>query len=799
MIKLYSSLFFIFFYCITSFAQEYTVSGTVLDGNKIPISYATVVVKRLDSVLIKGTSTSEDGTFKIEEIKRGKYYLQASYIGNTSKLIPVQIDKNITVENISLLLQDQNLDEVVVTLQKPRLERKADRLVFNIANTALTDSDIWDVLKKTPSVLISGEKLQIKGQDNIGVMINNKKVNLPTEDLYNLLSGTSANNVESIEVITNPPIKYSAEGGMLINIVMHKNLASGYNGSLYNTYKQGIFAKHTLGTDHYFKGDKTDFSVNYSFSRNKKITRYTDKTSYLGTPSSDWTANQNSTRNENKHNINLFFDYFINKKNTLSLSSLNVLTPNYSALNNTDTNINFADITLDSSFKSLIFSDRNYLNTAYYADWIRKLKKEGAEVSFGSHYTFYKSEIGQDLNTTFFNNLGSSTGVNNFTTDSNQKINLYNAQIDFVTPVGESSRVEAGIRYAGIDSESTIRQEGYDRNQPGINPTDAGVFLYNEDIYAGYTSFNASWEKFKFNTGLRIEYTETVGDLDTSPSKTENNYLELFPSFSLNFVPNKNNGVRLYYFRRINRPRYNKINPFQYFESNNSVIEGNPNLLPATRNYIALEYTLKKAYSIAISYRAEKNYFSEQVFQDNASNLLRYLSYNIDRNISYGVDFTMNKNITNFWDTYALIYISNKENEFVDFNSGDLLSRNIWMWMFRTRNSFTLLDDKSIMADVDYEYYSPTIYGNESSDASSNLSITIRKTLWNKKASISLGMSDIFRKDIYFASRVYGDQNNSTFTRRENRLFTLGFRYKFGNEKIKANKKSKNNAERGRI
>ncbi|WP_291867223.1 TonB-dependent receptor [Maribacter sp.] len=799
MIRLYLTFFLFFSFLKISFAQDYSLSGIVLDSNKNPISYATVVIKSLDSVLLRGTSTEEDGSYKLNKLAKGSYYVEASYIGNTSKSISVEINGDITISSILINLSEQNLDEVVVTLQKPRLERKADRLVFNIANTALADSDIWDVLKRTPSVLISGDKLQIKGQDNIGVMINNKKVNLPTEDLYNLLSGTSASNVESIEVITNPPLKYSAEGGMLINIVMRKNLASGYNGSLYNTYKQGVFAKHTLGTDHYFKGKKTDFSVNYSFSRNKNITRFTDKTNYIGSPSSDWTANQNSTTKQNKHNLSLFFDYYINKKNTISLSSLNALTPKYSNLKDTYTDVNYTDDALDSSFKSLIFSDRDYFNTAYYVDWVRKLNKKGAEISFGSHYTFYDAKIGQDLNTTFFNDLGESTGTNNFTTDSNQKINLYNAQLDYITPFGKASRFEAGVRFAGIYSKSTIKQEGFDRNQPGINPTEAGVFLYDEDIYAGYTSFNSSWENFKLNTGLRLEYTETLGDLDTNPSKTKRSYLELFPSFSLNYVPSKDHNLRFYYFRRIKRPRYNKINPFQYFESNNSVIEGNPNLLPTTRNYIALEYTLKKAYNVEVFYMVEKNYFSEQVFQDNTSNLLRYVSYNIDRNTFYGVDFSFNKKVTNYWDNYILLSISNKEHEFVDFSSGDLLTRDIWSWLFRTRNSFALLDNKSLMVDVNYVYYAPTIYGNASSEAYSNLSIAIRKTLWNKKASISLGMSDVFRDNARFASRVYGDQNNSTYTRRETRLFSLGFRYKFGNSKIKNNKKSKHNAERRRI
>ena len=794
------TIYFLFLLgCISAFAQEYTVTGKVIDGNESPIAFATVVVKNKDSVLVKGISTQEDGKFKLENITKGTYFIQASYIGNTSTLIPLKINKNINVPHISILLKEQNLEEVVVTLQKPRLVRKADRLVFNIENTALSDSDVWEVLKRTPSVLISGEKIQIKGQGNIGVMINNRKVNIPQEELYNLLSGTSASNVQSIEVITNPPLKHSAEGGMLINIIMRKNLTPGYTGSLYNTYKQGVFAKHTLGTDHYFKVRKLDFSTNYSFNSNKKIARFTDITNYLGTPNSLWTANQNSTTNVTKHNLSLFLDAYLNKKTTLSLSSITVFTPRYKRLNDTHTAVDFMDNALSTSFNSLIFSDRDYFNTSYYADYTKKLNKEGAEISFGSHYTYYSSKIDQDLNTTFFNAIETPTGTNNFITQSKQYINLYHAQIDLITPIGKTSNLEAGLRLAGIHSKSTINQEGFDRTQIGINPTDAGVFVYDEDIFAGYTTFKTRWDKLKLNTGLRLEYTKTMGDLDTNPIKNNSNYLKAFPSFSLQYDVRKKDHIRLYYFRRINRPRYNTINPFQYFESNNAVIEGNPELLPATRNYIALEYTFNKAYGIEVFYRAEKNSLRQQVFQENTTNILRYLSYNIDKNNAYGIDFSLHKNITNYWHSYILVSFANTKNEFVDFSSQDTLKTEILSWLCRARNSITLLNDKSLMADIDYVYYAPTIYGNTLMDSYSNLSISVRKTLWKKKASISVSLSDIFRKDIWFESRVYNDQNNSTFTRQENRLLTLGFRYKFGNNVLKNNTKTKSNAERGRI
>ena len=221
------------------------------------------------------------------------------------------------------------------------LEQKADRYVFNIENTALSDSDIWDVLKNTPGVVIINDKITVQNTGNISVLINGRKVNIPESDIINLLSGSSANNVSSIEVITNPPAKYSAEGGLLIDIKMKKNLIAGYNGSVFNRFVQGVFPKHTVGTDHFFKSKRTDFSMNYSFRKNKNLRRYTDITNFFENSVIDeaWQAEQQNISRTEQHNINLFFDYQLNDKNTLSFSSINSLRPYGSTFLDSDTQI----------------------------------------------------------------------------------------------------------------------------------------------------------------------------------------------------------------------------------------------------------------------------------------------------------------------------------------------------------------------------------------------------------------------------------------------------------------------------
>ena len=207
-------------------AQDFTINGSVVDENNTPVVLANVILLSEEGEFIKGTVTDDQGAYEIKSVTTGNYRIVASYIANTVESEILSITGS--VEMPPLVLQSaQELDEVVVTQNKPKLEQLADRHIFNVENTAISDGDIWDVLKRTPGVMVMNNRLYVNGSSKVNIMINGKLVNLPEEDIINLLSGSSASNVQSIEVITSPPAKYSAEGGLLIDIKMKKNLVAG--------------------------------------------------------------------------------------------------------------------------------------------------------------------------------------------------------------------------------------------------------------------------------------------------------------------------------------------------------------------------------------------------------------------------------------------------------------------------------------------------------------------------------------------------------------------------------------------
>ncbi|MCK0144042.1 outer membrane beta-barrel protein [Arenibacter sp. F26102] len=796
------STLFLLLLSIPATGQEYKVSGHVKQTDGADVAFANILLYKVsDTSFVKGAASDEKGFFYFDNVIHNQYLIRASYIGNYSSYKLVDVNSDLMVDTFFIDAIGQELNEVVVISKKPTLEQKVDRLVFNIENTALSDSDIWDVLKSTPTVFVKNDEITVKGEGGVQIMINDKKVNLPPEDVLNLLSGTSAKGVQSIEVITTPPAKYDAEGGTLINIKMKKNLIAGYNGAVYNRYSQGVFPRQMLGTSHYFKSRRLEASFNYSYAQNKILTNYTDITNFMedGQITETWTSDLEVIYRSRKHNTSAFLDYAIDDNNTLSFSSISTFTPSYLTRDFSDTKIQDANNGSTSGFLTVNDAKFEAINAAFYLDYVHKFNDFGSKLGVNSHFTYYDYDKNQALETDFYDGTGTTVGENDFSTFNQQHTKLFSVQVDYSSPIGENANFESGIKYALIDSESYIAQEGFNRDQEGIEPTEDGTFFYDEEIFAGYASFDANWNNWTMKSGIRAEYTETQGDFSNSTNKIQNHYLELFPTLFLQFNPNRKHRFGASYKRSIIRPSYNKINPFQVFQSNNSVVEGNVNLQPSFKNSVIMSYTYNRDYTFELFYRYHRNVMRLLTFQDNESKLLRFITDNTDRELAYGLDFIYRKEITNSWDTYFLSSYYYGTERFTDILSLQSLDQGLWTLLLQFNNNFTLLEDRSLTASLNYSYVSPIVIGNSRQEYYNEWGISLKKNIWGKKGTITMGLTDIFKQFKLKNTRKYGNQDNISIYRPNGRIFSLGFRYNFGNMKIRDNYKSKDTDERDRL
>lgn len=778
------------------FSQDITISGIVIDGNNNPIAYSNVIVLNpTDSTTVHGSISDENGTFKIIDVKEGDYIVQVSFLGYKTYSEKINLSKNLNL-TISLTEENEALDEVEITVKRPTLKRETDRLIFNIESTSLTEGNIWDVLRSAPGVLMMNDQILVKNSANIIYLINDKRIHLSGDDLQQLLSGTAADAVQSIEVITNPPAKYDAEGDAVINIKMSKNLISGYNGSLYSNYTQGIYPRVSVGTNHFFKSKKTSLFAGYSFNL-KKVNRINEEEINFinnNTIVGKWDTEIDRNTSSKNHNANLNFDYYINDKNTFSVSGNASITPDWERTTNSVTQA------IDSTFTSLNKTDDDKFNIALNADYVYESEK-GSKLSFNVHHTDYNYDRFQDVATTYRDGGNVFLRSNMFNTTSNQDIKIYSGQIDLELPLKKNGAFELGVKSSNIDSKSDINQVLTNSNTETLDLNNSGIFNYNEDNIAGYISLSKEWEKWDLSLGLRTEYTEGEGVLESESSNTNNfDYFKWFPNFNLTRNFNENHSLGVSYNKRIERPTYSNLNPFRFFLNDNAFVTGNPNLLPSITELVALSYTIKQTYTFEVYYRKSENPFSELSFQDNETNQIKYVASNLKQNVDFGFDFSTYTPITKGWTTYALTSVFKDEAEFLDIENNNSLETNEqWSFYGNWINYFTFLKDESLSADLSLLYISPIIDGGGEVTSRTQVDLGLKKTFNKGKWTLSLRASDIFLTSDFTIENKYNNQNNKYYAKFDNQWVRLGLRYKFGNTRLQTNENTKELEERERI
>ncbi len=798
--------YFLFVISLSSYSQHYVLSGVVTDVNKNPISYSNIVVyNTVDLSFVAGTTSDDHGAFKFETLKPGNYTLKISFIGYEEARRFVNFDKNITLAPITLNELAETLDDVTVIAKRPTVNRMVDRLVFNVENSTLSNNNVLDVLKHTPGVLVHNGAITIKNSVPT-VYINDRKVHLSATEVQQLLEGTSATNVKSIEVITNPPAKYEAEGGSVLNIITAKNMLAGYNGSVFGNFKQGSeYPKYSFGTSHFFKSNKLNTYINYSINPRKDYRHNTEVVNFIenNQNTSSWETDFQRTRETSNQNINANIDYEINGNNTLGISTSMLISPRENAKTfvNSSTGVYNSSNSLNYTFNTLNRKVDEIFNMAFTLDYVHKFKKEGEKLSLSAHHTNYDFSSYQDVNTGYFlPNNEVPFRENKFQTFASQLINLYTGQMDYELPIGGSAHFEAGAKVSNIGSESILNQYTFENGVKTEDLENSDTFLYDEMNYAAYASFSKDWEQWSMKLGLRSEFTDITGTSLSTNAQNDTDYLKHFPSVYVMHQLNENNQFYVSYNKRIYRPRYSDLNPFKYYLNDNTYKTGDPNLKPEIDDVYTLGYTFNKNYTFEAYYRFENDPTLEITFQDNDNNIIKYINTNIDRNISYGLDFTTYTPVTNRWNIYVLSSVFYYENQFYALESDNaLLTNDAWSVYAQVINYFSFLKDKSLTADVSYLYQTQTVVGPTNVSEYHGLDINLRKTLWNNRASISIGCNDIFNTQNFTTATKYSNQDVFVKSQLETRLLTFGFNYKFGNFNLKNNQKQIELEERDRL
>jgi outer membrane receptor protein involved in Fe transport len=784
-----------------SHGQDYSISGKILDTNNNAIEFANVIVFNEDqSAILNGTSTDENGFFILNNLDSNIYILKVSFIGYQVYEQKIVLEGNLDLKTITLEDDIESLDQVVVNAKKPTLTREADRLIFNIENTPLVEGNMLQVLKSTPGVLVLGDEITVKNS-NPTVYINNRKVHLSADDLVQLLEGSSANSIKSIEVITNPSARYDAESGVVLNIIMSKNLITGYRGSVTTNFTQGVFPRYNAGTSHFFKNEDISFNVNYNYSKNKINRNGDDTINYLDNTNAideSWRSFTNRNTWSETHNLNANFDYFINDNNTISLSSNALYLPYFKYRIANNTIINDANANFLSRFTADNLSRDNKYNLGFDLDFNHDLTQ--GSLAFNTHFTTYNYERNQGVVSRFFDNNDDFIVQSAFKTNANQDTQILAAKLDYTLPLNDNSTFEAGIKASNIKTESDVTQFDIAPNSGNevIDDANSDAFNYDERIYAAYANYTLKTDKWSINTGLRVEQTDLEGvSLSTNQANTQD-YMELFPNASVQYKISDDYSIKANYKRSIARPSSTDLNPFRFFLNDNYVIVGNPNLVPTFLDHYVVGASLfDDLINIEAYYQNYDGAISEIPRQNNVTNIIEYQSVNFDKTVEFGFDFIIDYYPTDIWNIYFVTSFYNIEEQ-TDFGSG-FVTQSQWSNYSVLYNSLALLKDQSLNLSLSLTWSGKNIQGFQIVEDRLISEFAISKTILKKKASIFLSVSDVFNMHDFETNIQYQNQFNKQFVDIDDRYVKLGFRYKFGNTRLQTNERTNDLEERDRL
>ena len=253
---------FVCFCCFSVLAQQKNIKGIVLNDAHIPISEIEIQIVTPDEEYIQSVATDSLGRFEYEtDLNNVVLQIDALFYEPFKQFISVEETTNPLT--IQLKSSEEQLAELTIQVKRPKIKQKIDRLVFDVENSTLSNLNTWEILKRTPNITIKNGNLQVRNNNNILVTINDKKWLMSPQELQTLLENTPGNELQSIEVITNPPAQYEASGAAIVNIKLKENKLLGYKGTLFGKYEQSMYAKGVMGISNFYNVGKWNFAASY--------------------------------------------------------------------------------------------------------------------------------------------------------------------------------------------------------------------------------------------------------------------------------------------------------------------------------------------------------------------------------------------------------------------------------------------------------------------------------------------------------------------------------------------------------
>ncbi|UTF94581.1 TonB-dependent receptor family protein [Elizabethkingia anophelis] len=670
----------------------------------------------------------------------------------------------------------QTVKAVTIQAKKKLIERKTDRLVFNVeASMASQGMDAVETLSNVPMMNVDENKglISIVGKSSVSVMINGRMLNLSGDALMSYLKTIRSENILKVEVITTPPAKYEAQGNSgLINIVLKKNPNMGFSGNVGSTFVQRTYSGGLGNATLNYQTSKFSMSLKGNYTNTAKRTE--ENYDIIGATSSYSRTVRKDMWKEFSPSLNL--SYKLSKNSEIGLNYLYTRqTPDMNIFNNTSYFKGEQPTETLSTPTKHCETNRMQTLSVYYD---LKLDTLGKKLSFTGNYYENNSNTIVDFSTF----KASNQTTENVQTISKLKPQIFSGQADLELPFSFGT-IETGVKFNQFKNTSDLNYYNIINHTPVSDQSRTNFFQYDEKNYAAYFSFTKSFGKnWETKFGIRYEDAHVDAYTPATNERTKYGYGQWFPSAYVAYKEGKN-AFSLAYSRRINRPDMSNLNPFRWYSNPNSYASGNPLLQPAYINNTELAYTYNNKLSVSIYYLRLTNAFGQVSFLDGINESSTYLNhYN---NNFYGLNASYTDKILPWWETSisatATLQNSSVFNIQAETKSGTFFN-------YSANNTFTLNAKKTIVFFLNYNQTLPFKNVNSSFKNFSDLSSGIRVSLMDKQLQINASVSNIFAQR-YRADKSFSDNKQSFNNYWDGRTLRLSVNYTFGNSKVKGAQK----------
>ena len=784
--------------CITlvsfrSFASDikWTITGTITEyETNETIPYATVALySKTDSSLITGVITNEDGVFSLEKISQGTYYLKISFMGYQDYTIDPLIlnasEKTVDLGTIQLKPNIEALSEVVVTSKAKAIRNTVDKQIISVSSNQLaTGGTAVDALRLSPSVQTDSDgNVKLRGNTNFIVLINGKPTTLKPNEV---LKQTPANFISKIEVITNPSVKYNAEGGAgIINIILKKNVASGLNGIV----NAGIGSKSKYSADANINLNKEKAS--YSFGVNwKDYTKTAFNNYYRTLINEDDThyASMLQDRSITESNLGFRFglDYNPNASTNLTYSFHTGYNNIDGRILNTNSGYTIPESTEEHKFNPFYLEQKPvfFTNNLGYSKILNESKDN---LSLNLYYSYIDYNLNNeqasyitDENQTIIDNMPYRLNVTNKNNSNDLRFDA-----DYTKIITETTTLETGLSYHLYNRFLNITYAEFDY---GVNdwvnhPNYTNKYNFDETVYAGYLNLNSSFWGLNTSFGLRVEYTDRF--LKRKNSNEEYNYSKanFFPGFSIAKNINDSNSFKFALTNRINRPDEYMMNPFPEFQDDYFYSEGNPHLIPEIVRNVELGYNYSKnktSFSTNLYFRKTKDKIDQKLTIGD-DNKIHTIFHNDSKDRAIGLESMLNFNVKDWWsvNTNANLF-HYKVSANID---GEMAKGDEFSWTTQLINSFNLNETTSFQL-ISY-YASKTARSQGDLSDYFFMDASLKKEFFNGNLTVNFQIKDVLQSLNYELNTSTSNMNLLGDFNNESPIFLFNVSYKLSNYKKK--------------